>query len=225
MLALKAPFVAVRTKHGESYGGNQGWSKDGVMARCGCGVVGAADTLLYLCRNRDYHIEALPALGETLTPERYDALLGTLRKEYLPLIYPLGMNGLTLSMGVNALLRRSNIPLRAKWGAPRGRLYAVIAEMLARDIPVILSIGANFPFFRGKKKLTLYRESPSGAKLKARRVTAHFVTVTGMDALWLRVSSWGQMYYISRAEYDFYIRKHSCRFFSSILQIQEAETK
>ena len=45
---------------------------------------------------------------------------------------------------------------------------------------------------------------------------AHFVTITGMDEEWLRISSWGKEYFINRREYDDYVKTHSTWLVSNI---------
>ena len=50
--ALKNEFISVSKESIISYGGNQTWSENAVIRRCGCGVIGSLDLLLYLSR---YH--------------------------------------------------------------------------------------------------------------------------------------------------------------------------
>ena len=52
MVELKNSFISVSYDRIESYGGNQRLSKDPVIKKCGCGIVAALDTLLYLCYSR-----------------------------------------------------------------------------------------------------------------------------------------------------------------------------
>ncbi|MCA5962640.1 hypothetical protein LC724_22785 [Blautia sp. RD014234] len=92
--------------------------------------------------------------------------------------------------------------------------------MLAHDIPVILLVGPNFPFVWGKHRLNMYHRSPEGEYSPSCQIKAHFVTVTGMDDTWMRVSSWGKEYYINRQEYVNYVKKHSSFLISNICYIK-----
>ena len=56
--------------------------------------------------------------------------------------------------------------------------------------------------------------------LPAARTRAHYVIVTGIAGEWLRISSWGRMYYIRIAEYEDYVRRYSCPLFSNICFIR-----
>ena len=53
MLTLKYPYISVSDGGLKSYGGDQGKSENATMRRCGCGVIAAADVLLYLSRRYD----------------------------------------------------------------------------------------------------------------------------------------------------------------------------
>ena len=53
MLTLRHPFISVLVGSGPSYGGGQQFSDNHMISRCGCGIIAAADTLLYLDR---YHL-------------------------------------------------------------------------------------------------------------------------------------------------------------------------
>ena len=54
MIGLKHPYISVALSSGESFGGGQQFSKDAMIRRCGCGVIAAADALLYLSRWHSY---------------------------------------------------------------------------------------------------------------------------------------------------------------------------
>ena len=48
MRKLKSSYLKVETKAGTAYGGNQAWFPYIFLQKTGCGVIGAADTLLHL---------------------------------------------------------------------------------------------------------------------------------------------------------------------------------
>ena len=219
---LRHPYVSVSTEWGQSYGGSQSFSENKVMSHCGCGVVAALDWLLYLQkREKPQYVSFLPK-EEVLPKERYTELLQILSHKYLPMVYPTGINGLVLVAGMNLLFFRERLPYRASWRVSRRGLWTGMKEMLARDYPVILSVGPNFPrLLSGKEKATLYRCGLQGALFPAAGVNAHYMTVTAMEGEWLRLSSWGKEYYLHIPAYEDYIREHSSYVFSNILYIEE----
>lgn len=220
--ALQHPYPMIRHSNGRlAYGGDQSAAQNKTMRRCGCGVVGGADLLLYLhrwragCRTEVFSDTDGPAIPQ----EQYGPLIEELRRRYFPILYPFGKDGVTLAMGMNRYFRKYGIRLRARWNAGKRSLWTNMERMLREDIPVILSIGPNFPLFWQKHKLAMYRHTPDGYR-PANATNSHFLMVTGMEGKWLRVSSWGQEYYIDRDEYCEYVRKHSCWLFSNILSVK-----
>lgn len=207
-IELQHSYIAVKTPYGLSYGGNQGWS-DGNLKRCGCGVVAALDLMLYLCRWHDVpeapKLKALIA-SDPISLEDYKHALRYMTANYLPTIPRFGINGIMLAAGVNLFFLKNKLPYRAYWGLTGLQFPQAAETMLAADIPVLLSVGQNFPKVWGKEKLTFYRQRPDGSFIPATRTKAHMVTVTGMDADWLRLSSWGVCYFIRRTEYRAYVR-------------------
>ena len=93
--------------------------------------------------------------------------------------------------------------------------------MLTRDIPVIFSVGPNFPKFWGKQAVNLYKKTAQGQYIPASKARAHYMTITGRDGKWLQISSWGKEYYLDFEEYLEYIRKHSSFIVSNIICIKE----
>ena len=101
-----------------------------------------------------------------------------------------------------------------------GKLWQRCEDMLRRDIPVIFSVGANFPKIWGRERLRLYTKLPDGTFRPSGSVRAHFMTATALDDTHIRVSSWGRMYYISRGEFDEYVKKHSGSIICNIVYIK-----
>ena len=93
--------------------------------------------------------------------------------------------------------------------------------MLSADLPVILAVGPNFPAVWMKERLRFFVKSKNGVFRPGTATKSHYVTVTGMDEDWLRISSWGSEYYISRREYEDYVHRHSNPLFSNILYIKK----
>lgn len=209
MVHLKRPYIAVRDGTYASYGGSQQWLEGKSRQAAACGLIAAADVLLYLRGERE------------LTREEYLAYLDSLRR-YFPLIPYRGIDGVRLAVGLSRCLRAAGLPYRARWCASGEKLFARAEEMLERDIPVILSIGPNLPAFWRAEKLTLYRRTAEGAYLPAEATRAHFVTVTGLDGEYLRISSWGRQLFIRRTEYERYQRRYSAGVFTNLVYLEQS---
>ncbi len=219
--ALRHPYLRVSGPGGVTYGGSQRRGRAAHMRRWGCGVIAAADLMLYLSLHRPgcrgtLFAGAPPA--EEIDLDWYNDRADRLRRRWLPVIPWHGINGLALAFGVSVCLRRQGIPLHARWGVRPGRLWARIDRLLDADIPVVLSIGGGFPCFWKKDRLPLYPAPEKCAP--AARTSAHYVIVTGADENWLRISSWGRCYYINKAEYCLYTERCSAGLLCNILDIR-----
>lgn len=222
MTQLKNPIVSVLHSSGASYGGSQQFFESETMRRAGCGVVAVADLLLYLAL---YHgcptaLTGKPESHEISFPQ-YSRLCEKLRKKWLPVIPRFGKTGLDLALGLNLIFSHCRLPYKARWCAGQEKLFDRAEAMLRSDIPVIISVGQNFPLAWGKEYLGLYTRLSDGSYRLSGRVKAHYMTLTGMDELWLRVSSWGREYYIRRSEYLSYSRLHSLSLTCNILLVEK----
>jgi hypothetical protein len=211
MISLKQPYVRIRRNGALSYGGSQMWNENKNIRVCGCGAVAALDTVLYLSGRKN----------EPMSPEEYNRELALLCRKYFPLLPPFGINGLSLALGMNLLLRKEGLPYRAFWAVSGSKFWDRIEELLQQDIPAIFSIGPNFPAVWGKQRLTFYVKSPDGRYTPASSARAHYVCATGLDKEWLHISSWGRAYFIRRAEFDEYVKKHSLALVSNILMLRK----
>lgn len=223
---LKKPYISIAAKSGNSYGGDQNWSEHKVMRQCGCGVTAAADCLLYLqCSRPDVRIKQLGNVPEngSVPFETYQQLTDGLRKRFFPLIPKVGTSGFALAAGLNSCFRTNGLDLRARWYVSGGKLWERMDRQLEEDIPVICSVGANIPFFWMKHRVRLYIKGEDGIYRSNSSIKAHYVTVTGLDGRWMRVSSWGKEYYINREEYTRYVRKHSSFLVSNMIGIMKKE--
>ena len=222
-MKLIHPYPATKSEKAVTFGGNQRASADPVMRRCGCGVVAVADLLLYLHR---WHEECyLPPFRSVpmdlpLEQELYDRLLFRLRQRYFPIVYPFGTSGIALAAGLNRFFKRCGVPYRARWGVTNALFWETMESMLEKDLPVILSVGMNFPRIWKKETLNFYRICNEQAA-PSHHVRAHFVVVTGMDKEWLQISTWGSQRYIRREEYDRFRRQHSGSLLSNLLLLQK----
>lgn len=212
MLSLNSPYLQVQYGKSLSYGGSQMRSDHAVIRKCGCGPVAAMDTVWYLEHR-----------GETGPVEwsAYNAALRELCRRYFPLIPPFGINGFVFVAGLNLLLHDRKLPYQAFWMVSGAKLWPRVEDMLRRDLPVILSIGPNFPIFWQNNRLPFYTCDEERHFRRAAATKGHFVTATGIDENWVRISSWGREYYINREEYDRYTRKHSMYAFSNLVYLRK----
>lgn len=218
---LKHDIASVLKSGRTTYGGSQKLSENKIIQSSGCGLVAACDLFMYMHR----HLEgcssdlfaSLPSSG-AVEIEDYNNLLNSL-SFYFPLIPNYGINGLMLSLGINAFFIRYSYPYRAVWSARADKLWERIEKMLSQDIPVIISVGPNLSLSRHKYKAKMYSADRNGKFRESVKVSAHFMTVTAIDDQWLTVSSWGRKYFISRSDYRIYVKHHSASLFSNIVYI------
>ena len=222
-IKLKHPYTPVERNGIVFYGGSQTFSESKNTRRCGCGPVAALNLLIYLHR---YHT-AIPYEGFDALPTdspvpaaQYNALLDKLIRRFLPLIPTRGINAVTMGVGLNAFFLRCRLPWRVKRCVLSAPMWERAADMLRRDIPVIFSVGVNFPAVWGKKRLRLYARTPVGEYRPASAVKGHYMTMTGLDDEWMSVSSWGRIYYVNRKEFEQYTREESTGFLCNILYIK-----
>lgn len=216
---IKDSYISVIHEGEVSYGGNQQWFAGKVMRGYGCGAIGAADVLMYLMRRQPSKIR----IPFTFPCEKaiYQNCVNFWRKKYFPILPRLGMSGWLLVMGLSRSFRKYRLPYRVRWGVPLARMQAAIEEMLKADIPVILSVGPNFPILWGKQGVPLYRKNGEGTYIKRQDIRAHYMVVTGIVDGKLRVSSWGKEYWIDWEEYLEYIKRYSWGLVSNICHIEK----
>ena len=224
MPELAHTYPAVQGKGAPCYGGCQTHMSQKALRHCGCGLVCALDLMIYLHRHRPGC--ATPFLAtdtpdDPITAAEYEARITHLRRRWLPILYPLGTSGWAIAWGMNRYFKKFGLPLCARWGVKWESLFDTVAALLQKDLPVVLAVGQNFPFPWRKHRLTLYALSADGQYRPASHARAHFVNVTAIDGQWMKVSSWGRAYFISREEYRQYTMRHSCRLFCNILYLKE----
>lgn len=223
-MELKHSLLTIQKGELTTCGGSQMLSENKTMRRCGCGVISAMDVMEYLHRchadGRSGFFAGAPDSGQ-FTWAQYEPYAERLRRKYLPLFYPVGMNGLELAEGMNRYFRRFSLPYRARWSAPRGTLWQSMEAMLAQDIPVILSIGVGFPNLWHKHRLAFYRRGADGTYRRAADACSHYVTATALTDEWIRIASWGREYYISRKEFSEHVKNDSRELLSNIVYIRK----
>lgn len=222
-IALKHDICSVDCGVNKTYGGSQMLSDSKNIRKCGCGIVAAADLLIYIDRQHaklNYPLlRELPADG-AVPLDTYRRLLKELNRRFFPLIPTKGINGFMLVGGLNVFLRLYGAKMTALWCLSGGKLWQRVEDMLSRDLPVIFSVGPNFPKIWGKERLRLYAKNPEGVFRPAGSVHAHFMTVTAMDDTHICVSSWGRKYYIFKSEFEEYVRKYSGSIICNMVNIR-----
>ena len=219
---LQNPYPSVRCGTGASYGGDQGRSESRLIRRSGCGIISSLDFLLYVSRYRPGCRMALPNglnAAEPADPAAYYALAQQLCRRYFPLVPSVGLNAYVMALGLNRIFLHHHLPLHAHWGVRPGRFWPEIERMLADGLPVILSIGPNFPLIWQKHRCGLYRRTADGSFQRACAVKAHYVNAIGLDDDWLYISSWGREYAIDRVQYMRYVEQHSSFFVSNLMSV------
>ena len=132
--------------------------------------------------------------------------------------------GPLLAVWFNLMSRIHKCPYRATWAVPKAKIHKAICVMLEKDIPVLFSVGRNFPWIWKKDGVDLYRKLPT--LTGAGKTYGHYMTITGMeqDEVYvdlLQVSSWGKKYYIKWKDYEDFLNKKSCALFTNILYMTE----
>lgn len=216
--------LSVQRPEGASYGGSQTWFSSPSIRGYGCGLIAAHDLLWYLERKENlaaqtsHQHSAKRFTDASCSWEDYERSVTKLHHLF-PILPRLGINGLMLSAGLNRAFLLRRLPYRACWHIGCRNTGKEISHLLGQDIPVILSIGGNFPLVWKKDRLPLYRKSSDGVYIKSSSTRAHYVIVTGIEHGWLRISSWGQEWYINWREYRDFARTKSCPLFSNICYI------
>ena len=198
-----------------SFGGNQEWSDKKQISDYGCGLIAFNDLVLYM----------KPGLRTKYDKkEYYLKRLEETRNSYFRFWCFRGIPGIWLSLAMKRFIRGNDLPYRVSWGVLPWNLKKRIKDMIRLyDLPVIFSIGPGY--FR-KNRVTFY-ERRGKIFNPVCHTKSHYVTVTGYieeagtGRLMLRISSWGNMYYIDFNEYCDYVKKNDNFYFSSILSLKK----
>jgi len=200
----------VNNEKEQTYGGAQQWFSRKYLRNSGCGYIACTNIIVH--KNK--------SLGQEgqLPKEEYMAIAKSLRR-YMLVLPKFGMSGPIMAVGMNLFFLTKRLPYWCFWGISGKRRDGRIEKMLEDNTPVVMCIGQNFPNVWGKRKLRLYEDNGSVYTSNS-DVHMHFVSVTGMDDEWYRISSWGKMYYINKKEFNEYVKKHSLSFFSNVLVVK-----
>ncbi|TAH69548.1 MAG: hypothetical protein EWM47_06740 [Anaerolineaceae bacterium] len=194
------------------YGGNQMWfsdtnksSKDYIIHHYGCGTIATADLFLYLAIKADlYRTGVTESVLQGTDSAYYKDYMSYIRKVnayYTKTKRYIAVLGPRIAYAFNSYARVYQFGLRARWKLTLSYydMIELMEEMLAKDIPVILSIGPNTPFLWKNEGINFYKReivdvqdnntdnessihhpdlySYPTAKVN---VNSHYVTVTGI---------------------------------------------
>jgi len=217
---LSHPFWPVQKSAGTAYGLSQQWAASPVFRGWGCGPAAALMLLGYLhLYHRDGQSAPMDGLSPCPSVGECTALMNTTGRRCFPILPRWGMNGLSLAFFLNLYFCRYRMPYRAAWCSSLSKAERTMASMLDKDIPVIFSVGPDFPLFWQKHPLVLY-ERPENSP-PAASVRAHYMVVTGMENGWLTVSSWGRKYYLPLASWREHHRYHSGHLVDGIIALRQ----
>lgn len=209
MTILEHDFIRIQTDNKDIYGGNQSRFKSKRLRGYACGPVAVTNILAY----ERFARKGIPRISE----EQFNALFKEL-SFFVPVIPKFGVNGVFMALGLNIYFWTHREKRFAVWGVFSFNIFKRIQKSLDKDEPVVLGIGPNFPNFFGKKTIGIYAKNETGY-IERYRTNAHYVTVTGIDSEWLRISTWGEEAYINRNEFTQYMKKSSASLFTNILVI------
>ena len=240
------------------YGGSQMWfpdthwfSTDYILHYYGGGTIATADFILYLTlRNQELQTPVTESALQSSKPVVYNNYLTYVKKihaSYTKTHRYLAVPGPKIASAINSYASHYHINLEAswKWTLSYYDMYDMIETMLAQDLPVILSIGANTPNPWGKRGISFYerreinypadtdatsdtdiRKKPYYYRSVFHNICGQYVTVTAMikddmaGKIMLRISSWGRQYYLDYEEFREYIDSHSTTLTSSLIDIK-----
>lgn len=211
-LGLQKPFISIKNDHKFYYGGNQNWCKSKIMRQSGCGAIAIANIL---CQ-----VDKFSKGIYSISKKEYMELVNKLGRFYLHPIQGLGINGIHLTIGFNIYCLTHHIKLKGHWGTFPSRIWERVDEMLNKGFPVVMAVGPNKLFHKQKHRLNLYTKGGDGYEMQC-TCRGHFVTITNMDKDYVTVSSWGEKYYISKKQYEAYLKKYSNCFFTNIFIVDK----
>lgn len=180
--------------------------------------------------------------------EKYMAFVEEIRDQYATIFGSSGTFIWQLAHAINCYCKDNGIQKKARFevGLSPLDLLKKMEKMLENNQPVILMIGQSWPaalsklrkigipFFKQKKCINIGKSALKSAyaeyKMIEKDVYGHFVVVTGIlidehpkwasQNIMLRISSWGEEYYISYAHYCQFIKNNSKPWLNGIISIE-----
>lgn len=215
-ISLKDNFIRVTDESfNPSFGGNQGWFDGAVygnLARQGCGIIAAVDTLLYISRRYDNSFQQyLYEVNDFCQNHRLAKLFMkeiSIRK-YDNATFAIGIIPIQISGFLNRKMGLLGRQIRFRWNGIYGHkdMYSKMKSMISRDIPVVWSLYSH------NRTIKLYLKTDDGCySFSGLTVNNHYVTATAVmedgtcnHSRMIEISSWGKRYYIDFDEYLDYV--------------------
>ncbi len=224
-VGLKDPYPGIERSSGATFGGSQRMLKSAVLQRCGCAVIAAVDMVRYLHLYHSFgHTLFFTGISQAvhLPLAVYDLCAMRMQRNFMPVLYPVGVTIFSLTAGLNRYFRKYHVPLEASWGTAKRELWSEIENMLQENLPVILAIGRPVTGLWTDEGLPLYRYK-GNQMVKATCVKAHYVSVVAISDHWMKIATWGQDYYISRSEFSAYRDRKSLNLLCNIVRLRHVE--
>ena len=231
-----------------SFGGSQDWFSDAdkinmfdarwwstgyIIKNYGCGLISAADILLYLSLKDSEYSTDMTELVVTDSSNNiyYDTYIYYIYKMDLNHLFAkrwVGLLGPTIAQGIRKYGYSNELWLSTTWCSSKDKMLPRMIKMLDDDIPITLGI------YTSKKEGIYFYDLDSQPNDKYNfivkkypyKVNSHYVTITGMmidnvkGQTILEISSWGCKYYINYEEYIEFVDKNSNYTFNNIVYIE-----
>ena len=237
------PYISVDRKGQTSFGGSQTWfPKDEkghlrTLHEGGCGLIAAADFLLYYGRKEKTFVKAMPkafiaAPDKPLSEEDYLALVNSLSKFSFPVIPKLGAFSFEICLFMNRFFKKTGRDERLTYLIfnTKKRRTELIRKQLEAGYPVPLCLGQHLFRPTSHQGVNFYVFKEGKPVIAVPGIYRHFVTITGIylpdDAslpLYYEISSWGQKYWIEAEELSRYMSRESAPWLSSVFILKSVK--
>lgn len=200
---------------------------------------------------KDTHAAQFMDKYKNVTQEEYMKFVDIIQDKYAKIYGSCGTFGWELSRAVNSYCKDNSLPYEAAFevGLSNLEMLHKMQDMLTHNYPVILMIGQSWPVSLSKLrkvgipffKRTWAKRSTSelatrsyvAYEIAERNVYGHFVVVTGViideKANWasqkimLKISSWGEEYYISYDHYCQFLKRISKPWLCGLISLSKQE--
>lgn len=220
---LAREYIQIKDDNGKviGCGFNQSWLSNTDLkglSNQGCGMISAIDCGLYLANNTSISMHDYLQLCHQFSTAIVFTKLFT--REFFGTI-SIGILPFQICRYINSI---GSIQIKAKWNGIHGHknMLSTMEEMLSNNIPVIWGL------YRYNRRITLYSYDSTNDTYKATASTnSHYVNAiaiihndTQIHNTMIKVSSWGQIFYIDYDEYLAYVGNSIIsRFCSNIVVI------
>lgn len=183
-------YIAIKDDNKTFYGGRQNWwnGKHKWLCNYGCGVVAMADLQSYILGKTEFEYD------------EYIAYIEQMYKKYYHYMFALGVPFWKMVVGFFRYMLKNKKRVFSWWGPTlsKKKLQQMIYDMLKDNKPIPAAYYVYLKF----NGLMLYRYNETSKKLsEAQKIRSHYFVITGIvkinGVLHLKISSWGDVYYIN----------------------------